>query len=227
MRDLQGQASESVAAAHARIVIGWERDLGVFKEAALQRDFVHHRSLIRFFDGFYGTVHFLAVAGVLLWMYKRHPGRYRLWRNALAVMTAIGLLCFYLFPLLPPRLLPASYGFNDTLQTVGGVWDFKNGAVDSVSNQFAAMPSLHTGWALWCALAVWSCLARRRLRPVTLVYPALTVVCIVFTANHYFADAVGGAMAMAAGYGIALVIGAGAGRWRMHRAAEAALADPH
>jgi hypothetical protein len=223
VRDLNGPGNETAALSHARLIIGWERHLGVFDEAAFQRLVVHDRSFMRFWDGYYGTVHFLAVIGVLLYLYNRRPEHYRLWRNALAVMTGVGLLCFFFFPLLPPRLLPSSYGFDDTLATIGGVWDFRSGAVNAVSDQFAAMPSLHTGWSLWCALALWSCVGRRRLRPLLLVYPAATIFCIVVTANHYFADAVGGLLSLGIGYAGARLLTAVGDRWRLRRAAREAL----
>lgn len=206
VRDVNGDRPTSVARAYgnARHIIGLERHVGLWHEAAIQHAFIHDRDLLEFWDGYYGTVHFLAVIGVLVVLFARWPAHYRRWRNTLALTTLVALVGFALFPLMPPRLLPARYGFVDTLSTIGGVWDFKQGAVDSVSNQYAAMPSLHTAWALWCALALWPLVRRANLRPLLLAYPAATVFCILVTANHYLADEVGGVAALGLGYAGAL-----------------------
>jgi hypothetical protein len=224
VRDLNRSTDTTTATRHAHLVVRIERDLGVFVEARIQHVFVHHHAFMRFWDGYYGTAHFVVAAGVLVYLFARRPDRYRLWRNTLAVMTGLALLGFYLFPLLPPRLLPATYGFTDTLQTIGGFWDFHNGPVNAVSNQYAAMPSLHTGWSLWCAAALWGCV-RTPLRPLLLLYPCATVFCIVVTANHYLADAAGGALALALGFGGAKIIGVVGDRWRLHRAAARVLRE--
>jgi membrane-associated phospholipid phosphatase len=104
---------------------------------------------------------------------------------------------------MPPRLLPASYGFVDTLRTYGGLWSFDSGAMQKVSNQYAAMPSLHFAWSLWCTLVFLPAARRPWLRVVVLGYPVLTLFAIVVTANHYWLDAAGGALAL----GIGVLVG--------------------
>ena len=109
---------------------------------------------------------------------------------------------------MPPRLLgdtsstaPATkqqvedcdgYGFVDTLADFGGLWSFDKGAVEKVSNQYAAMPTMHTGWSTWCALVLVPLLRRRWAKVLVALYPVVTVFCIMITANHYWIDAVGG-----------------------------------
>lgn len=226
VRDLHGENPTSVVRAltNARHVISLERHLGVFHEAAIQHLFIHDRKFMEFWDGYYGTIHFLAVIGVLVYLFLRHPQRYRLWRNALAATTGLALIGFAFFPLLPPRLLPASFGFTDSLRTIGGLWDFSSGAVDEVSNQFAAMPSLHTGWSLWCALALYPCVRSRWGRVALCAYPAATVFCIVVTGNHYFVDAAGGAVTLLAGYGVARMMASARVPRRLRPAREQPLA---
>ena len=223
VRDLNDSDSVAPALRHAHQMIGLERALHVFDEAWVQHLVVHDRPFMKFWDGYYGTVHFVAVIAVLVGLFARHPVHYRRWRNTLAATTLLGLIGFWVYPLMPPRLLPGLYGFTDTLRTVGGLWDFRSGAINAVSNQYAAMPSLHTAWSLWCALALWSCVPRARLRPLLLVYPAATIFCIVATANHYFADAAAGVVTLAAGYGVALLAERAVDRRRLQRAAQAAL----
>jgi hypothetical protein len=83
--------------------------------------------------------------------------------------------------------------FIDTVAKHHTWGSMASGDMASVSNQFAAMPSMHIGWSLWCGLTI-AFLARRRwVRVVALLYPLVTLVVIVASANHFFMDAVAGA----------------------------------
>jgi hypothetical protein len=133
-----------------------------------------------------------------------------LWRNALAVTTALALIGFITYPLMPPRLLDAHalsagldhgpYGFVDTLARDPAFWSFNSGAVNEVSNQFAAMPSLHFAWSTWCVWAGAPHIRRRWLRILLHSYPWVTLTAIVLTANHYIVDAVAGGVIFLLGY---------------------------
>jgi hypothetical protein len=202
VRDLRGNrpVSHFQALTNAHRIIDLERHLGIFHEAAIQHWFLSDRWFIRFWDDYYGTIHFVAVVAVLVILFFYYPIHYRLWRNTLAITNVIALIGFSFFPLLPPRLLPAQYHFVDTLQVYGGLWNFSSGAVSNVSNQYAAMPSLHTAWALWCALAVMPIIRPLWGKLLTLLYPLATIFCIVVTANHYFADEVAGIALLGVSY---------------------------
>jgi membrane-associated phospholipid phosphatase len=143
-----------------------------------------------------------------------YPHRYRRWRNTLAAATAMALIGFAWFPLMPPRLLPARYGFTDTLRVVGGLWNFDSGPMNHLSDQYAAMPSLHFAWALWCGLALFVLLKRWWLKALALCYPAVTLLCVIVTANHYFTDTAAGALIVALGYLAARVREHSCRRWR-------------
>jgi PAP2 superfamily len=69
--------------------------------------------------------------------------------------------------------------------------------VTSLINQYAAMPSLHVGWAIWCAAAVVAT-THSRWRHLAWLYPAATTFVVMATANHYLLDALAGAVLMAA-----------------------------
>lgn len=208
VRDIRGDKPVSVfqALTNARRLIHLERVLGIFHEAAIQHFFLPDRWLIRACDDFYGTLHFIAAITVLVVLFFGFPARYRLWRNTLAVTTGLALVGFMFFPLMPPRLLPAHYGFVDTLKVVGGLWNFSSGPVNDVSNQYAAMPSLHTAWSAWCAFAVFPLIRRRWLAPIVFLYPAVTVFAIVVTANHYFGDVIAGLVVLAVSYGLSRIL---------------------
>jgi len=201
VRDLRGEkpVSRFQALTNAHRIIRLERFVGIFHESTVQHWFLSDTELIKICDDFYGSAHFIAAAGILILLFFRFPAQYRLWRNTLAFTTGLALIGFYFFPLLPPRLLPAQYHFVDTLRTIGGLWSFSSGAVNDVSNQYAAMPSLHTAWSAWCALVVIN-MVRPWWGKLALLYPAATIFCIVVTANHYFADAIAGLALLGVSY---------------------------
>lgn len=198
-RNLTGSAtiSEEHALLNAERLIRLERSLHVFHEATLQSWLLSQQWLLWISNVFYGTAHFIVTIGVLIWIFIAVPEQYRFWRNTLAIATALALIGFMSFPLLPPRLLPEHYGFVDTLQKIGGLWNFESGPVNKISNQYAAMPSLHFAWSSWCALALFTLATRWWVKLLGILYPFLTLFVIVVTANHYVLDAVGGAVVLA------------------------------
>jgi hypothetical protein len=208
VRDVRGDKPVSVfqATTNAHRIIHFERWLGMFHEAQIQHWFLHYRELIRLSDDFYGTIHFVAVVAVMALLFFRYPSRYRLWRNTLALTTGLALIGFSFFPVLPPRLLPAGYHFVDTLRVVGGLWSFSSGPVNDVSNQYAAMPSLHTSWSAWCALALIPLIRPVWGKMLVALYPLATIFCIIVTANHYIADVLAGLVLLGFSYVLAYVL---------------------
>jgi hypothetical protein len=194
---------------NAHRVIDLERALGLFHEERIQRWFLDWHGFIRFWNIFYGTFHFVVTAACIVWLFRRFPSDYVRWRTALACTTGLALVGFSLFPLLPPRLLPGTFHFVDTLQAYGGLWSFDSGAMAKVSNQYAAMPSLHFGWSLWCACVLVPRARRTWVRVLAVLYPVATLFAIVVTGNHYILDAAGGAVILGVGYA--------AGVWWSHR----------
>ncbi|MDH3753550.1 MAG: phosphatase PAP2 family protein [Acidimicrobiia bacterium] len=203
---------ESVAHDNAIVVIDIERALGLYIEADVQDLFIDWTAFIQFWNLFYGTFHFVVTAFALIFLYRRFPIDYPRWRNSGLVTTALGLVGFSLFPLMPPRLLGdcgefgaciADSPYIDTVSEIGGLWSFDSGTAQKLSNQFAAMPSLHFGWSMWCALALYPRLRHPAARIAIAAYPALTLFAIVVTANHYWLDAVGALAVLAVGLVVA------------------------
>jgi hypothetical protein len=147
-------------------------------------------------DYYYSTLHFAVTLGVLIWLYRRHPSRYRTIRSVLLITTLVALVGFTLLPLAPPRML---HGYVDTVVTFHTWGSFASPSVAKASNEFAAMPSLHIGWSMWCAFTIVSLARRRWVRVIGAVYPFATLFVILGTANHYVLDAAGGAAALVAG----------------------------
>jgi hypothetical protein len=208
IRNTQGSANVSAehALRNAKRVIRVEHLTGIFHEATIQHWFIHDRFFLQFWDVFYGSAHFIVTAVAIIYMFRKMPARYPLWRNTLACTTALALIGFATWPLMPPRLLPANYHFIDTLKVYGGLWNFDSGAMQKISNQYAAMPSLHFAWSSWCALVLGPAIKRPWLKVLMYAYPFITLFAIVVTANHYILDAVGGAVVLAIGFLLGRVI---------------------
>jgi hypothetical protein len=194
------EGTRAQAFRHARQLMHWQHMIGLNHEATLQSWALHSKPLIIFLNYVYGSLHFVITAGAVIWLYRRHPGDYPRWRNTLALTTVLALIGFVFWPLMPPRLLPANYGFVDTLAKYKTFWSFDSGAINKISNQYAAMPSLHFGWSLFCASSLAPRLRRRPARVAAALYPVLTLAAIVLTANHYVLDAAGGAVVFLTGY---------------------------
>ncbi|WP_245984483.1 phosphatase PAP2 family protein [Streptomyces tateyamensis] len=187
-----------IAQQHADWVWHLEQSLGVAVERSVNHGVNSVTWLIVGMNYYYATLHFIITIAVLVWLYRSHPGRYAASRTVLFVTTGFALVGFYFFPLAPPRL--AGYGFVDTV-AIHHTWgSLASGAGASVSNQFAAMPSMHIGWSTWCGLTIFFLAERRWVRALGLLYPAATLVVIVSTANHYWMDAVGGLACLGVGF---------------------------
>jgi hypothetical protein len=146
---------------------------------------------------YYATLHFIVTPAVLLWMRRRHPARYRPARLTLALTTVISLAGFLAFPTAPPRLLDGS-GYVDTMAAFAawGWWSESSSAaparLEVVANQYAALPSVHCAWALWCGVLLIRHARRRFVRVLGAIHPAATTFVVVATANHYLVDAFAG-----------------------------------
>lgn len=152
-----------------------------------------------FFDYYYSTFHFIIPLTILGVLYVRRPADYRWARSTIGFATLLALVGFWLYPLAPPRLMPG-LGFIDT---VHGVQDFSKpdyGTLTSVTNQYAAMPSLHFGWSLWCGLMILILAPKVWMKPLGLLHPFFTICAIVGTGNHWVLDAAGGALVVSLGF---------------------------
>ncbi|MBT2441487.1 phosphatase PAP2 family protein [Streptomyces sp. ISL-36] len=153
---------------------------------------------------YYATLHFVVTIGVLVWLYRWQPGRYAASRTVLFATTGVALVGYYLYPLAPPRLMNGQ-NFVDTV-LVHHTWgSMASGNLKHMSNQYAAMPSMHIGWSLWCGLIIFALASAPWARVLGLLYPAATLVVIVATANHFWLDAVGGMMCLAFGFAVSYV----------------------
>jgi hypothetical protein len=224
---------------HAEAIIQIERSVGLYFEHRLQAWYLDLplEGLIRVWNVYYGILHFVVTAFALVWLFRRARHRYRLWRNTLAATTLLALVGFASYSLMPPRLMddPGIYGgcqvyaeappealpeeagappcdefgYVDTIARYGGWASFGSDEMARVSNQYAAMPSMHIGWSAWSAFVLVPLLRHRWLRALVLAYPVGTLFAIIVTGNHYWIDAPAGLACLGLGYLVAFA----ATRW--------------
>lgn len=186
---LLGGRDVRAAFENAGRVLDLERSLGLPAEQALQSLLLAAEPLVPAANAYYATAHLPVTIGALLWLLLARPTSYLRTRRALLGATAVALAIYLLVPVAPPRMLP---GFVDTAAAYGQSVYGTTGA-SALANQYAALPSLHVGWAV---LVAGACIVagRTRWRWLWLVHPALTVVVVVATGNHFWLDAVLGAV---------------------------------
>ena len=205
---LVGDTDRASALANAEALLAAERRLHLDVEAWANGVLHQHQGVPWLAVGtsyWYAVLHYLVTPAVLVWAYRADRGGYRVVRNALVLASAVGLVGFALLPMAPPRMLA---GYTDTLAATSsyGWWGAQASAprgLGELTNQLAAMPSLHVGWAVWCTWVVWRLTRHRLARALAVAYPAITTVVVVATANHYVLDAVAGALVVATGIAVA------------------------
>ncbi len=187
------QGAFAAASGNARTLIDLERLLHVDWEAPAQAAALSHEALVNLANWVYIFGHWPVVAGTLVLLFVRLPDRYYLLRNAMFISGAIGLVIFALVPLAPPRL-----GMLDLVDTVTQRSDaYRTLQPPSLTNPYAAMPSLHFGWNLLVGVVIWRSTRRRTARALALIMVTAMALAVVATANHYVLDVVaGGAVAM-------------------------------
>ncbi len=190
---------EAAAFGNAHAVLSLERALHINIELAVNQAVSAVHWLVVGANYYYASLHFAVTMIVLGWLWLRHPTRYRGARTVLFATNLVALLGFWLYPLAPPRMLDSD-GFLDTVVAFHTWGSWGTSGMDSASNQFAAMPSLHIGWSLWCALVVATVARRSWVKVLGVLYPVLTFLVIVATANHFVLDAAGGVIALGCGF---------------------------
>jgi hypothetical protein len=187
-----------LAVDNARTLVDIEQALGIYSEAAWQEAILDDRGLVRFFNFVYFWLDFPLIAGVGLLLYFRRRRQYTFTRDAMLFSGALALVCYATFPVAPPRLLPGS-GIIDTLQALDNL-SYQAQSTEFFVNPYAAMPSLHVGWAFLVSIGVVLAFPGNRVVLVlAILHPIAQWASTVFTGNHYFIDGVGGLAVIAFG----------------------------
>ncbi|MEV1020738.1 phosphatase PAP2 family protein [Streptomyces sp. NPDC050264] len=201
---LLARGDVSTAVDHGVALLRAEQALHLNLEHPLNRLFTREPWLGVPADFWYASLHYVVTPAILIWIFRRRAHLYRAARTWLMTSTLIGLIGFTMVPTCPPRLLAAGHGFVDTMAQYSsyGWWGGAASApkgLGGMTNQYAAMPSLHVGWALWCGVMLWRNGRSPYAKAVGVAYPLITTIVVMGTANHYFFDALAGVAVMGAG----------------------------
>ena len=135
-----------------------------------------------------------------MWVHRKHPDRFPIVRTTFVAATALALVGYVFFPAAPPRL--SARGFSDTVTSSTGL-DLSSDLLGALYNPFAAVPSLHFGYALIVGVVLAVVAQRRLWRIAGALYPATMLLIIVATGNHFFVDAVLGGLVVVIGWLVA------------------------
>ena len=206
---LLADTSMAPAVDRAHELLQFEQGIGIHWEVPINDLFVDYRVLGLIGSYWYASLHYVVTAAVLVWLWRLGADRYGPARRALVIGTLIGLLCYIAMPTAPPRFI---HGYVDvlSLHAADGWWGADASAprgLGGLTNELAAFPSLHAGWALWVALALQLYATRHWVRVLGWVYAVGTTIVIVGTGNHWVVDAVMGWLVVLAGWAVAEALG--------------------
>lgn len=183
---------------NAAEVVHWEKTSGLFVEMDIQHWTLGHLNFAKALNYFYLYGHWTITPLFFIWLYRRRPRVYPYIRNAFFAANAMALIMFVAFPVAPPRLL-TSTGFVDSLSRISDI-DLHGGKLSGWFNPYAAVPSMHFGYALLIGVAAFVLLRQWPLRLGALIYPAFVFITITATANHYVIDSVAGSIVIGLGF---------------------------
>jgi hypothetical protein len=189
---VDGQAG--VAFENARNLVNFERTLGLFFEPGLQAWARGEEWLLTAANWMYVNSHFIVTTTFLLWLYIARNQAFYYVRNMFMVSMALALVGYMAFPTAPPRFMP-EWGFTDSVASFVG--ESAESSANVLYNPFAAVPSMHVAFALMIAVPAVFLVRNRALRALWALYPLVVSFVVVVTANHFWIDAVLGALVAA------------------------------
>ena len=196
---VRGAGGEDVDAAmrHTADIVALEQAAGVYVERGVQEAFEALPFAPALLGLLYVVLHFVGTAVALVWVHRRHPDRFPLVRTTFMAATALALVGYVLYPAAPPRL--AELGFSDTVTSSTGL-DLSSDLLGALYNPFAAVPSLHFGYALIVGGVLVAIAGHRAWRVAGALYPLAMLLIIVATGNHFLVDAALGGVVVVAGW---------------------------
>ncbi|MFC6285138.1 phosphatase PAP2 family protein [Nocardioides sp. GCM10027113] len=196
------EGSSAVAEAHARDIVALERTLGIHVEAELQAVVAPSATLETFANWVYIWGHWPVIVTTMVWLVWRHRDVFLRLRDGMLVSGALGLVVFVTYPVAPPRLM--DLGLVDTVTESSQAYRVLQ--PPAFTNQYAAMPSLHSGWDLLVGIAIVTAATTTALKVVGYTLPVLMGLAVVATANHYVLDVVAGVALALLGHVAALYL---------------------
>ena len=196
------EGAVDVAVAHAHDVVALEQRLGLDIEPAVQAPVEASESTETLANWIYIWGHWPVIVATMIWLAWRHRNIFLRLRNGMLVSGGIGLVIFASFPVAPPRL--ADQGLVDTITRSSEAYRVLQ--PPEFVNQYAAMPSLHSGWDLLIGIAIVTAATTIPLRVVGLTLPIAMMFAVVATANHFVLDVVAGVLIALVGHAVALAL---------------------
>jgi hypothetical protein len=205
---VRGAPGENVEEAmrHTSEIVALEQGAGIYVEHAVQQALDAVPGLPTLLGLAYLTLHFAGTTAALVWVHRRHRDRFPLVRTTVVAATALALVGYVLYPAAPPRL--AELGFQDTVTTSAGL-NLSSDLLGALYNPFAAVPSLHFGYALVVGVTLVALSSNPIVRIAGALYPLAMLLVIVATGNHFLVDAALGGIVVVVGWLVArLLVGA-------------------
>jgi len=195
-RLVRGQVFDQSAAAfdHARDIVSLERSVHVFVEPSLQQWAIRTGFLDDVGSWMYLNTHFIVTTCTLAFIYLFRNEHYYFVRNMFMVAMGLALVGYVVYPTAPPRMLP-ELGFADSVSDFTGVSSDSN--VNALFNPYAAVPSMHVGFALMLAVPMIRMARHRWAKALWAIYAPVVTAVVVLTANHWIFDAATGALVAA------------------------------
>ncbi|MBF4163055.1 phosphatase PAP2 family protein [Nocardioides acrostichi] len=184
-----------LATGHALRIARLEQLTHVHIEASWVSWLSEHLVLAVAASYWYSVAHYAVTGAVMLLLWWRRRAVYVRERRTLVLASVVALAVYITIPVAPPRLL-AGYGDVLALTAPWGWWSSHASApagLGYLTNELAAMPSLHVGWAVWVALVVWRAVPRAWVRVLAVAYPLTTSMVVIATGNHWVLDVLAGA----------------------------------
>jgi membrane-associated phospholipid phosphatase len=161
--------------------------------------------------------HFVLTPGIAVVLWLRNRAWWAAFMRRWMALSAAGLATYFAYPAAPPWWA-GQYGVTAPIGRIStrgwdgiglhGAGNVLNAAQLDASNPVAAMPSLHSAFAL-LAVVFLARLARRRWWPVLAAYPLAMTFTLLYGGEHWFIDVLVGWAYVA----VTMVAVSGAERW--------------
>lgn len=193
-------AREAEAMRHAHDLVSFEKTIGIFHERQFQSLILDHQWAVNLVNWIYIYGHWPVVISTLTWLFIKHREMFPVFRSAMIFSGLVGFAFFFLFPMAPPRLVDG-LGLVDTVTLHSD--SYRVLQPPSLTNPFAAMPSLHVGWNLLMGIAIVSMSTNRFWKVFGVLMPLAMYLATILTGNHYFTDGIVGSALALAGLAVA------------------------
>ena len=178
-------AQNDGAIERARSIVDFQEAIFLPTELSLQQLILRNDWLGWPTTLYYAVLHVPALIVFLIWLFVFHRAHFAHWRNGLVFLTGMCLVIRF-WRVAPPRFL-ADLGYEDLSEQFGP--SIYGPVGTGVSDQFAAMPSIHVGWAAVVSLGIFA-VSTSRWRWFFLLHVIITIIVVSASGNHWWLDGI-------------------------------------